>query len=785
MKSSSETTTISASSDFAKYNTAQFSTTAKDFVPTFPMSSDSKEFVPNNAPLYTMGNMYQYSPYVTQNQVPSYCQYGAAQASMVPAQNCMAFNLDDYSDYSSDDDAQEAMKKSTIQTVEPISCLKPMLTEQSVDTNTPDDSICQTESDACSLELDASDNDQDDGQDVSHADVACFSVSTLLRLRHAVPWPDGAEEGLIAEEVAPSEERELQKEPSSPKQNFSKQYPSKQSSSKQGSSKQSTRRDRPATKHDECRRANKVLPKKGPDNSSSSEELHTSDSSWTARQMAHRRVAQTDVGPEPLSNEAVVRTMKSILNKLTIEKFEPLYAKLVSCGIQTTVQLETLIHEVFEKATTQHHFTSMYADLCVRLHSHFSEHPIGDSKTTFKKILLNGCQAFFEKHLKPPANLEELDKDERIALTCKYKMQMLGNIKFVGALLVRQMLATKVLFAICEELLRDPTPESLESLAALLTVVGPKLDIAGWAGHALLVGIFDQLKVLAQTSKISSRVRCLFKDVLELRAAGWHDRKPKKIEGPSTLREVADTQAAEEMAGGTSCKTPAKGAHWSQVNTWRGQQPGQGQGAKTEKAGGKQASSFASDLCRRSTAPPKVSVPSEGYARINSLAALMGGAKGPQAPNAKGTGPERPRKQPNEEHFNKEACRKEVSAAIAELRMTHEVKEAVARISSLSVPSSKQSEELCNMLMHMAEEGSAEVRKASFELVADLFTYGHWKPHALARGLQEFAEEVCPDLKQDIPMLPKILSEELCVALAPLVNSGVLQQSQHAALAVC
>merc|ERR1719487_174364 len=115
--------------------------------------------------------------------------------------------------------------------------------------------------------------------------------------------------------------------------------------------------------------------------------------------------------------------MKSILNKLTIERFAPLYQKLVACGIQKTLHLEALIHEVFEKATTQHHFINMYADLCALLHVHFAEHPITDDpKMSFKKILLNGCQAFFERHLKPPSDLDSLDSDERDAATRRYKM---------------------------------------------------------------------------------------------------------------------------------------------------------------------------------------------------------------------------------------------------------------------------------------------------------------------------------------------------------------------------
>jgi hypothetical protein len=295
----------------------------------------------------------------------------------------------------------------------------------------------------------------------------------------------------------------------------------------------------------------------------------------------------------------------------------------------------------------------------------------------------------------------------------------------------------------------------------------------------------------------------LLKDVLELRAAKWQDKKPKKMEGPSTLKAVADTQASDLKASGTSGKSPSNALRKSSGKapapsapsreSW-GKSPGQG-AAKPEKAGDRKVSTLASDLFTRNSGSPKTSpksaAPKESYERIHSLAALKAGARAPASAGSKEagverprkqTGDERPRKQPIQEPFDQEACRKEVSGALAEMRYTHEVQEALSRISALSVPSSKQSDELCDMLAHMAEEGSAAVRKASFELVASLFAQGHWKPHALGRGLQEFVREVCPDLKCDIPMLPTILRDELGPALSPLVDSGALQRSQHDAL---
>lgn len=276
--------------------------------------------------------------------------------------------------------------------------------------------------------------------------------------------------------------------------------------------------------------------------------LKVSDGSWAAQQRARRSVS--DVSGGMLDDAEVVRRMKSILNKLTIEKFPVLYQKLLSSGIHTAGHAEALIREVFEKATTQHHFVAMYADLCALLQEHFENNPVqgGDTKFSFRRLLLNECQLSFERNLTPPAELDDLDKEERTLVEFQYKTRMLGNIKFVGALLTRKMLASKVMFAIIEELLALSTPEALESLAALLTAVGGTFDRPEWSYRDMLGHVFAQIKSLTDKADCNPRARCLLKDLLDLRDRGWKDTRPKRCEGPTTLQGVARQAAAEERA---------------------------------------------------------------------------------------------------------------------------------------------------------------------------------------------------------------------------------------------
>lgn len=279
--------------------------------------------------------------------------------------------------------------------------------------------------------------------------------------------------------------------------------------------------------------------------------LQVSTNSWAAGQRSRRN--RTEHDKEGLSHEDMTRKIKSILNKLTVEKFPALFNQLVSCGIQNKVHVKVLIHEILEKATTQHHFIDMYANLCSNLQAHFSKL---EEVPNFKKLLLDAVQASFEQSFSAPVSLKRLEGDERRAAEQKYKMQMLGNIKFVGALLVRKMLAVPVMFAIIDELLGDSSPESLESLAAFLTVVGPTFDQPEFAQQFILAAIFDQVDAKTKDSQIKNRVRCLLKDVLDLRACGWLDHKPKKLEGPSTLREVAQKLRFEASSSSKNHSKP-------------------------------------------------------------------------------------------------------------------------------------------------------------------------------------------------------------------------------------
>merc|ERR1711871_1022230 len=139
----------------------------------------------------------------------------------------------------------------------------------------------------------------------------------------------------------------------------------------------------------------------------------------------------------------------------------------------------------------------MYADLCVRLDAHFvleaaaEGKAVGKGDDKFRRILLNECQRCFERQLSQSSpKTPEVDPEAK----ARYKHRMLGNIMFVGQLLAKRMLASRVLLMISEELLNSGD-EFLEALVALLSAAGPTFELdKQWPHRPALRNIFERLR---------------------------------------------------------------------------------------------------------------------------------------------------------------------------------------------------------------------------------------------------------------------------------------------------
>lgn len=239
--------------------------------------------------------------------------------------------------------------------------------------------------------------------------------------------------------------------------------------------------------------------------------------SWSAQQ----RIRKAGVSKEVPTFE-IARTARALLNKLTHDKFEALCGQILDLPLSSSEHLTALAAEIFEIATTQDGFRSMYTELCVRLDVHLSEKRSSVGGKAFRKALVSSCQSTFERNLQPPDSVSfvGLTDEERFELEMKLKTRRLGNMRFIGELLVRGLLAQKLMPPIILELLHADEA-ALESLIALMTIVAPFFEQKASLYQATLRDTFTTLRRRQNDKGISSRVRCLLSDLFDFQARGW------------------------------------------------------------------------------------------------------------------------------------------------------------------------------------------------------------------------------------------------------------------------
>lgn len=510
-----------------------------------------------------------------------------------------------------------------------------------------------------------------------------------------------------------------------------------------------------------------------------STKLSASAESWGAQQALRRSALNTSP-----SDEEVLRSIKSILNKLTVEKFEDLYLKLMSCGISTTEHIELLVNEVFDKACMQHHFVDMYADLCMRLEKSLAVGS-GAVATTdgFRRILLSQCQSSFEQSLKPAAAADADDDEEaKLEAAILHKRRVLGNMRLIGALLVRRMLSPKILISCAEQLLDPSAPEALESLAVLMTTVGPSFDTPSWSCHAPLCSIFDRMKAMTKDKGVPPRMRFLISDVLDLRSASWVNTKActKKSEGPMKIEEV-HRQAAQEAE-----QKPAQGGSKAgSKNSGKALKDLKGVCEAQKSDSRKQKSASTSvEVVKSSKNASGTSVPATSTKGATKATAASSSGKAqqtwkkvphcppPATPPCVAAAAPASSSSPT---FSLASFHRELSDVMRELSSSRSTVSAVRRMQAYQIPKEHQATEFTNILARIAEERSGAARRAMFAFAASL-TNGTFEHDSCTKGIKAFFEEDYEDLCEEVPRLPEILKAELIPTLRAALSSEILNK---------
>ncbi|KAG9312204.1 hypothetical protein JVU11DRAFT_7502 [Chiua virens] len=309
--------------------------------------------------------------------------------------------------------------------------------------------------------------------------------------------------------------------------------------------------------------------------------LEMSANRWVASSTV-RKPGVTDTE----SPELVDRRVRSLLNKLTMEKFDSISDQIIAWANKSENEkdgrtLIQVIRLVFEKATDEAAWSEMYARLCRKMMETISPEvqddgirntegkPIAGGQL-FRKYLLNRCQEDFERGWvakettaaaaaakasddqaikaanEKKGEESELYSDEYYAAQ-KAKRQGLGLIKFIGELFKLQMLTERIMHECVKKLLgnvENPEEEEIESLCQLLKTVGQLLDVPKARAHMDVY--FTRMKELCKSLNVSPRMQFMLQDVIELRDRKWVARGA--VIAPTTISAVHEAAAKEKAA---------------------------------------------------------------------------------------------------------------------------------------------------------------------------------------------------------------------------------------------
>jgi hypothetical protein len=231
------------------------------------------------------------------------------------------------------------------------------------------------------------------------------------------------------------------------------------------------------------------------------------------------------------------RCVQSNLNKICPENVSTIAEKITKeANVQNVAELKSVIGLIFKKALAEPHYCETYADMVYHLKAEMPEFPSESGKpVTFKATLLNVCQDEFESMPRTLADEKTdeagLDLGEIEFRKNLRKKRFLANMKFIGHLFLRQLLVTKVIAGIMQDLLNCDTaalPDEpiVECVCELVSAIGYTLD-ENPIGKASLQQVCGRLLDLKKSTRedgkqfYSKRIQFAIQDLLDIRQAGW------------------------------------------------------------------------------------------------------------------------------------------------------------------------------------------------------------------------------------------------------------------------
>lgn len=301
--------------------------------------------------------------------------------------------------------------------------------------------------------------------------------------------------------------------------------------------------------------------------------LSECENAWqpeTLRRMSMFNTAEADKDNDM---DGVLKKVRGILNKLTPDNFEVLLKEMSSIKMDTQRKMTNVSLDlnaviccnksyqlnlyqqvmllIFEKTISEPNFAPTYARFCKVLFHEIK----AENKSLFTSSLITRIQHEFEsnvndanakaKKLQPTQDRINACTDAAKKIELRAEMEDLeyqfrrrawGTVRFIGELFKLQSLTSDRVLHCVESLLEHGCEEKLEYMCKLLTTVGHLLEAGPseqYHSGTRIEKIFRRIQDIVQRSrtntnrqhqtniKISSRVRFMMQDVLDLRLRNW------------------------------------------------------------------------------------------------------------------------------------------------------------------------------------------------------------------------------------------------------------------------
>lgn len=271
--------------------------------------------------------------------------------------------------------------------------------------------------------------------------------------------------------------------------------------------------------------------------------------------------------PSEVETEKLLKNVRSIFNKLTPENYQTLLAQFQNLKINTENQLISVIDLIFEKAVKEQTFVVQYAGFCSQLRNIKIDVHENDKvrEVKFRSLLIKRCEMTFKN--KMYADITDLEEKQRQIEECqdpvkkkelvdllddekrKSRKRSIGNIKLIAEFFKLDMINAAIIYSCFSALISSHHEDYVECLCALITNIGEKVERDHFQPTfnetlAYLKRLYEnENKKDKSLPEISSRVRFMILDLLELKKDNWVSRRKK--DGPKTIAEVHEDLRSE------------------------------------------------------------------------------------------------------------------------------------------------------------------------------------------------------------------------------------------------